>query len=90
MGTPSFLNATGNGVDGWKNLSYSDLGSIFDRGNSLQTEFSRINTDNPDLTAFQARGGKLITFVGSKSDDLIPHQGCSSTTPPWRINSMRH
>lgn len=74
LGTPSFLNATGNGVDGWKNLSYSDLGSIFDRGNSLQTEFSRINTDNPDLTAFQARGGKLITFVG-QSDDLIPHQG---------------
>ncbi|QSI34471.1 tannase/feruloyl esterase family alpha/beta hydrolase [Variovorax sp. RKNM96] len=72
--TPSFLNATGNGADGWKNLTYADLGATFDRGIALQAAFGNINTDNPDLTAFQARGGKLITFVG-QSDDLIPHQG---------------
>ena len=71
---PSFVNATGNGANRWKNLSYEELSNAFDRGVALQAPFANINTDNPDLTKFRARGGKLITEVGT-SDNLIFHLG---------------
>lgn len=71
---PSFVNATGNGTSGWKNLSYAQLADMGDRGRALQSQFSDIDTDNPDLSRFRDRGGKLITVMGS-SDQLIPHAG---------------
>lgn len=74
IATPSFVNATGNGQDGWKSLSYAELSNAFDRGLALQPVFNYINTDNPDLTAFKARGGKLIQYHGL-SDTLIMPQG---------------
>lgn len=69
-----FKNATGNGVNGWKNLSYADLAMAWDRGLALQSAFSNINTDSADLSAFNARGGKLIMYHGL-ADVLIPPQG---------------
>ncbi|WP_382328258.1 tannase/feruloyl esterase family alpha/beta hydrolase [Hydrogenophaga sp. UC242_50] len=36
--------------------------------------FAHISTDNPDLSKFRDRGGKLITVVGT-SDSTIPHAG---------------
>lgn len=72
--TPAFFNATGNGANGWKNLTYARLSNAYDQGLALQTQFGGINTDNPDLSKFVARGGKLITWHGL-NDQLIPPQG---------------
>lgn len=71
---PTFKNATGNGQSLWKSLSYAQLANAFDRGVALQPEFGNINTDNPDLSAFKNRGGKMLTWHGL-SDELIPPQG---------------
>lgn len=74
IATPTFLNATGNGADGWKSLSYAELSNASDRGVALQPQFGDINSDNPDLSAFRARGGKMIMYHGL-ADTLIPSQG---------------
>jgi len=74
ISTPAFINATGNGADGWKNLSYDQLAHASARGVALQPAFSNIDTDNPDLSQFKAHGGKLITVYGL-SDNLIPYLG---------------
>jgi tannase/feruloyl esterase len=70
----NFVNATGNGANRWKNLTYEELSNAINRGTALEPVFSSISTDNPDLSKFRDRGGKLITVVGS-SDQLIPHGG---------------
>lgn len=69
-----FRNPTGNGANGWKNLSYAELANAADRGVALQPQFGDINTDNPDLSAFRNRGGKLLSYHGL-SDTLIMPQG---------------
>ncbi|WP_372659498.1 tannase/feruloyl esterase family alpha/beta hydrolase [Hydrogenophaga sp.] len=69
-----FANATGNGQSLWKQLSYSQLSNAYDRGVALQTNFGNINTDSPDLSAFKARGGKMLTWHGL-ADELIMPQG---------------
>ena len=74
ISTPAFLNATGNGADGWKGLSYAQLAHAADRGIALQASFGNIDTDNPDLSKFSAHGGKLITVYGT-SDNLLPYPG---------------
>jgi feruloyl esterase len=74
---PSFVNATGNGADVWRSLSYAQLANAFDRGVALQGSFGSINTDNPDLSAFMNRGGKMITYHGL-NDELIFPQGSIS------------
>jgi len=71
---PSFINATGNGQSLWKSLSYAQLANAFDRGVALQAQFGNINTDNPDLSAFKNRGGKLLTWHGL-ADELVMPQG---------------
>lgn len=71
---PSFVNATGNGQSLWKQLSYAQLSNAYDRGVTLQPEFGNINTDNPDLSAFKNRGGKMLTWHGL-ADELIMPQG---------------
>lgn len=74
IATPSFLNATGNGADGWKSLTYAQLANAWDRGVALQGAFANINTDSADLSAFRDRKGKLISYHGL-ADTLIPPQG---------------
>jgi hypothetical protein len=74
VGDPSFVNATGNGQSLWKQLSYAQLSNAYDRGVTLQPEFGNINTDNPDLSAFKNRGGKMLTWHGL-ADELIMPQG---------------
>lgn len=74
IATPAFVNATGNGTNGWKALDYAQLSAAFDLGVSLQPSFGLINTDNPDLSAFKARGGKLLHYHGL-ADELIMPQG---------------
>ncbi|ROZ74372.1 tannase/feruloyl esterase family alpha/beta hydrolase [Ramlibacter sp. WS9] len=74
IAAPNFTNATGNGTDGWKTLTYAQLSNAFDLGVSLQSSFGQINTDSADLSAFKARGGKLLQYHGL-ADELIMPQG---------------
>lgn len=74
LADPSFLNTTGNGQSLWKGLGYAQLSDAFDQGIALQARFGNINTDSPDLSAFKARGGKLLTYHGL-ADELIMPQG---------------
>ena len=74
LADPSFVNATGNGLSRWKNLSYMDLSNAFDRGVALQGAFNNVDANNPDLAAFKARGGKIIHYHGL-ADIAIPAQG---------------
>ncbi len=74
IASPAFNNASGNGSDGWKSLSYAQLALASDRAKASQAAYSEIDTDNPDLSRFKARGGKLITFHGT-ADNIIPHAG---------------
>lgn len=71
---PGFINASGNGLALWKQLSYAQLSNAYDRGLALQASFGGINTDKTDLSAFKNRGGKLLTWHGL-ADELIPPQG---------------
>lgn len=74
LSTPAFRNATGNGADGWKALSYADLARAQKEGAILDSAFGAINTDNPDLRRFRDRGGKMLFYYGM-ADQLIPIQG---------------
>ncbi|MEO8938571.1 MAG: tannase/feruloyl esterase family alpha/beta hydrolase [Burkholderiaceae bacterium] len=74
IATPSFVNATGNGADGWKALTYAQLANATDRGTALQPNFANINTDNPDLSAFRDAGHKMLMYHGL-ADVLIMPQG---------------
>ncbi len=42
---------------------------------TLQPQFGNINTDNPDLSAFKNRGGKMLTWHGELTDEPIMAQG---------------
>jgi feruloyl esterase len=71
---PVFMNATGNGLDHWKLIGYSGAMSfpaVFEA--SRQKLGPLIASDDPDLSAFAARGGKLLMWHGT-ADTLIPPQ----------------
>lgn len=70
----TFVNATAAPADKWKMLSYGDLANVNAQGVGLQPWFSNINTDNPNLSAFRDKGGKILTYHGL-ADELIAPQG---------------
>jgi hypothetical protein len=74
LATPGFLNEKAKGSDGWKSLGYAQLAQAWNQGVALQSRFGNINTDQPDLTRFRSRGGKLLSYHGL-ADVLIPAQG---------------
>ena len=74
LATPSFINATGNGANGWTNLSYAQLANAYDQGLILQSNFAHINTDDANLRPFRKSGGKMIMYHGL-ADVLIMPQG---------------
>lgn len=74
LADPSFVNATGNGADGWKSLSYEQLSNAMDRGVALQESFGNIATDNTDLSGWKNRNGKMLVWHGV-NDELVPVQG---------------
>lgn len=74
LATPSFINATGNGANGWKNLSYAQLANAYDQGLILQPSFAYINTDDANLRPFRKSDGKMIIYHGL-ADVLIMPQG---------------
>jgi feruloyl esterase len=73
--TPLFVNETGNGQDLWKTIGYTGPHSFPEFFLQSRTKFdSLIATDNPDLSAFKAAGGKLLHHHGA-ADALIPAGG---------------
>jgi feruloyl esterase len=74
IGDPLFRNATGNGINGWMNLSYAGLANAFNQGVALQPFFGNINTDNPDLSGVKQTKAKIIHYHGL-NDTLIFPQG---------------
>lgn len=74
LGGLGFTNATGNGADGWKSISYSQYSNWMDRSNALQENFADINTQNPDLSAFKANGGKIVLNHGLNDESISPAQ----------------
>lgn len=71
---PGFKNASGDGQGLWRELSYSQLSNAFDRAVALDPVFAHVSSDNPDLSAFKARGGKFLSWHGW-NDEAIPIQG---------------
>jgi hypothetical protein len=74
FGSQFFTNAISNGANNWRTMSYADLVFAAHQGLALQSQFSNINTDNPDLSAFNSRKGKLLMYHGL-ADNLIAPQG---------------
>lgn len=70
---PEFINATGNGQNLWKNLTYQNYADMLARGAALNQDFGNIDTDNPDLKSFMNAGGKMLTYQGL-SDQLVTPQ----------------
>ncbi|RQR33318.1 tannase/feruloyl esterase family alpha/beta hydrolase [Burkholderia sp. Bp9142] len=69
---PSFVNGTGNGTNKWKKMGYGELATAFSQGIALQSQFSNINTDTGDLSAFRDVGGKILTYHGLADDKIFP------------------
>jgi Tannase and feruloyl esterase len=75
---PSFLNATGNGTDNWRTIGYTgpvSMSAVL--AQSGQRFHDIIGTDDPDLSAFHARGGKLIMWHGTRDSLLFPQGSIS-------------
>jgi hypothetical protein len=71
---PQFRNASGDGQARWRQMSYGELADAFSRAVSREPEFGDLASDNPDLSAFRARGGKFLSWHGW-NDEAIPVQG---------------
>jgi hypothetical protein len=75
LGSTGFRNATGNGENRWiTELDYAGLVNARSQGLALQSQFSAINTDSSNLSAFAAAKGKLLMYHGL-DDEYIPIQG---------------
>ncbi len=73
--TSDFVNATGNGRNQWKAIGYSGSLSFSNVLTQTQQRFhDLIGTDDPNLSAFSGRGGKLLMWHGT-ADELIVPQG---------------
>ena len=77
---PAFTNATGNGMDRWRTLDYAGLAHTYRQGLALQSSFSDINTDDPDLSGVRDRGVKVLSYHGL-ADDFIACKVRSTTSP---------
>jgi len=71
--TPTFTNAVANGANKWLTMTYGGANSLayaFAQGVALNPYFGNVDTDNPDLSAFVAHGGKILEYQGL-SDTII-------------------
>jgi hypothetical protein len=68
---PSFRNATGNGQARWRELTYEQVAALFDRAREVDAKsFGNMSSDDPDLSAFRARGGKLLSWHGWNDESI--------------------
>lgn len=70
---PSFENATGNGQAKWRDLTYEQVADLFHRAREMDADFGHIASNDPDLSAFKARGGRFLSWHGW-NDESIPVQ----------------
>jgi pimeloyl-ACP methyl ester carboxylesterase len=70
---PSFHNATGDGEAKWRELTYEQIADLFRRAREMDGLFGYMSSDDPDLSAFKARGGKFLSWHGW-NDESIPVQ----------------
>jgi hypothetical protein len=71
---PGFHNATGNGQNLWNLMSYEQTTNALDRGIALDAAFGGVASDNPDLSAFKARGGKFLSWHGWNDESISVQQ----------------
>ena len=83
---PGFINATGNGQDAWMNLSYAGYANQLAQGAALNNAFGNIDTENPDLSAFNAAGGKMLSYHGL-ADPLVA-QAMSSKNYYEKVSAL--
>ncbi|MCB2074685.1 MAG: tannase/feruloyl esterase family alpha/beta hydrolase [Novosphingobium sp.] len=70
-----FVNESGKAQSGWKDLTYGEFAQLLEQAVAEDSEkFASINTDDPDLSEFRDRGGKMLFWHGL-NDELIPPQG---------------
>jgi hypothetical protein len=74
LAQPAFRNARARVRDGWKRLTYAQFAAAISRAHAMDARLANLDTDNPDLSAFKARGGKLLFWHGT-NDEVIPLQG---------------
>ncbi|WP_163765060.1 tannase/feruloyl esterase family alpha/beta hydrolase [Mycolicibacterium parafortuitum] len=72
IGSPTLVNASGGGTDGWRNLTYQQMTQALENGEAMQEQLAHINTDNPDLSAFRNRGGKMLMYHGLADQAIVP------------------
>lgn len=58
-GFSGIRNASGDGADGWRTLSYSQLAGAYETLMALETD-TGLNPQNPDLTRLRNAGTKLL------------------------------
>ena len=73
LGPPEFKNALGDGENGWMKYGYTELAEAFERAKTLPSTKALV-ANNPDLSTFKARGGKLLN-VTHVDDNLLWSQG---------------
>ncbi|HUA29418.1 MAG TPA: tannase/feruloyl esterase family alpha/beta hydrolase [Streptosporangiaceae bacterium] len=54
----------------WQTLTYGQFDRLFAR--SVSTFSKAVGTDNPDLSAFRHRGGKLVIWHGLADQEIFP------------------
>ena len=83
---PAFMNATGNGQNAWMTLSYAGFANQLAQGAALNNAFGNIDTENPDLSAFNAAGGKMLSYHGL-ADPLVA-QAMSSKNYYEKVSAL--
>ncbi|MGY4158051.1 hypothetical protein ACVINW_003893 [Bradyrhizobium sp. USDA 4461] len=64
IGTPDFKNATANGEDGWKTLTYAELAAAYQSFRAMQSETGSDPDYDSDLTRLKISGAKLLQVNG--------------------------
>lgn len=64
LGTSDFKNATGNGQDGWKHLTYAELAGAYEAFRAMQAEINSDPGNNSDLTRLKLSGARLLQVTG--------------------------
>jgi feruloyl esterase len=67
-------------------LSYGGFANQLAQGAALNNAFGNIDTENPDLTAFSAAGGKMLSYHGL-ADPLVP-QALSSNNYYEKVSAV--
>jgi feruloyl esterase len=71
LAPPTFMNATGNGANQWQTLGYAGYLEAFEAARDRLGPL--LATDDPDLSAFAARGGRLLIWHGTGDSLISPH-----------------